>query len=151
MPPRAVTGMAHDRQHHCFPVTYVGVEDDRLDDYEAGWLEGMKKGRISVSFGPLLLFELVDGISGIRYGLGGQADRRLIAPEADVLVSLDFDRRRQVYAGDRTLMDLKLVGNAGTIWESKINPEQQSGQFTAANHDRDQPACAGCAVSFTAR
>lgn len=115
--------------HTAVPVTYVGVEDDRLEDYEAGWLEGMRKGRISVSFGPLLLIQWKDP-GGPGFGLGDRIDRRRPGAMADVLVTVDFDRRNRMCPLDDEPLELRLVGSTGILWQTVMNAAERAGTAT---------------------
>lgn len=118
--------------HEAFPLTYVGVEDDRLgEDYEAGWLDGMRKGRISVSFGPLPRIGLVDGARGLLHLQGDSVDRRTVGASADIDVSVDFERRKGVYAPDDEDMTVQLAGNTGLLWKATIGTERQKGLYEA--------------------
>lgn len=113
--------------HHAVPVTYVGVEDDTLGDYESGWLEGMRKGRISVSYGPLLLIHWMDSAGSASFGVGECIDRRLPGDKASIRISVDFDRRGDVCTMDNEPLELRLVGTKGVLWSTMVDATERKG------------------------
>ncbi|WP_312116047.1 CehA/McbA family metallohydrolase [Brevibacillus reuszeri] len=104
-------------------ATFLGLpSSEQLS--EAGALQAIRSGAVSISMGPLLLCQVV--LAGRRYGLGETVSIRDAAEgqEAIVAVSLDLRVRPGAWTLEPQPLSIILRSNLGNMAEVKLEPDE---------------------------
>ncbi|MBB6671174.1 CehA/McbA family metallohydrolase [Cohnella nanjingensis] len=101
-------------------VTYLGLEDERTP-FEDEAVRALRRGRVSVTIGPLLTLEASQG--GRTYGIGDVLVRSAeeTGEPIEVGVSLQFSAREGRWSLPPQTFSLRLVGDGGILAERAVD------------------------------
>lgn len=116
-------GSDGDQRLH-MPVTYLGLLDGQVNTKTAR--EALRAGRVYVTGGPTLGFEIAQG--GARQGLGGEVN----AGDATLFWQIDQTARPTQWAGFGLVPKrLAFIQNGGEVHSLPLSPQlQEEGSFT---------------------
>ncbi len=105
-------------------ASFLGIDEELAAvDMEQAAVDAIRKGRVSLSMGPLLLCSIQ--ISGETYGLGQTVpvSGKELSGSASVIIELDSNVRKGSWTMPKQTLRVELVSNKGVIGECSLSAD----------------------------